>query len=103
MTLTPQDCISKITLTWYVPHIVQHKAGQSPYQMIVGHQAGWPVTAQVSVDASALKGIQGTKFNQTITVDTLVSLAPLPDPNHPQKPGGTPTPAVTPTATAKKP
>jgi hypothetical protein len=103
LTLTPQDCISKITLSWYVPHIVQNKAGQSPYQMTVGHQAGWPVTAQVSIDASALKNVQNVKFNQTITVDTLVNLAPLPDPNQPQKPGSTPTPAVTATATPKKP
>lgn len=104
MTLTPQDCVSTISLSWYVPHIVQNKAGQSPYQMTVGHQAGWPVTAQVSIDASALKNIKDLKYKQTITVDTLVGLAPLPDPKQPQKPGsGTPTPAVTATSTPKKP
>jgi len=85
-----------------VPHIVQNTPGKPPYQMIVGHQAGWPVTAQVSVDASALKGVKNFSYKQTIDVDTLVALPARPLPPSQQKPT-TPTPAVTPTATPKKP
>ena len=103
LTLTPKNCISTITLSWYVPHTVQNKPGQSPYQMIVGHQAGWPDTAQISIDASKLKGVANLNYNQTISADTLVALAPLPGQSPQQKPGsGTPTPAITPTATPKK-
>jgi hypothetical protein len=98
LTLTPKNCITTITLSWYVPRIVQNTPGKSPYAMIVGHQAGWPDTAQVSIDASALKGVKNLSFNQTIDVDTLVALAPLPGPSQQSTPGsGTPTPAVTPT------
>lgn len=100
LTLTPKNCTSTITLQWTVPHIVQNKAGQPPYQMIVGHQAGWPDTAQVSIDASALKGIKNLSFNQTIDDDTLIALPARPLPPSQKKPT-TPTPAVTPTATKK--
>jgi hypothetical protein len=101
MTLTPKNCISTITLSWYVPHVVQNTAGQPPYQMIVGHQAGWPDTAQVSIDASALKGVKSFKYNHTIDVDTLIALPARPLP--PSQQPATPTPAVTPSATPKKP
>ena len=103
LTLTPKNCVTTVTLSWYVPHIVQNKAGQSPYQMIVGHQAGWPDSAQISIDASALKGIKSLNYNQTIGVDTLVALPALPLPPSQHKPGGTPTATVTPVATPKKP
>lgn len=101
LTLTPKNCTSTITLQWTVPHIVQNKPGQSPYQMIVGHQAGWPDTAQVSVDASALKGVKNLSFNQTINVDTTIALPARPLPPSQKKPA-TPTPAVTPSATPKR-
>ncbi|HEU5376217.1 MAG TPA: DUF4012 domain-containing protein, partial [Ktedonobacteraceae bacterium] len=101
MTLTPKNCVSTITLQWYVPRVVQNQPGQSPYQIIVGHQAGWPVTAQVHIDASALKGVKSLSYNQKINVDTLVALAARPMPNTPRP--TTPTPGVTPTTPAKRP
>lgn len=101
LTLTPKNCTTTLTLNWIVPRMVQNTPGRPPYQLIVGHQAGWPVTARIAVDASALKGVRNFSFTQTINVDTLVALParPLP-PSAPQP--KTPTPAVTPTATAKK-
>jgi len=102
LTLTPKNCTTTLTLSWVVPHIVQNTPGKPPYQMIVGHQAGWPITVQVSVDASALKGVKNFSYKQTIDVDTLVALPARPLPPSQQKPT-TPTPAVTPTATPKKP
>jgi hypothetical protein len=101
MTLTPKNCVSTLTFSWVVPHAVQNTAGQTPYQMVVGHQAGWPDIAQVSINASALKGVKSLSYNQTIDVDTLISLANRPLPPS-QKPT-TPTPVVTPTARPKKP
>lgn len=102
LTLTPKNCTTTLTLSWIVPRVVQNTPGKPPYQMVVGHQAGWPVTAQISVDASALKGVKNFSFNQAINVDTLVALPARPLPPSQQKPT-TPTPAVTPTATPKKP
>lgn len=102
LTQTPKNCTSTITLSWYVPHVAQNTPGKAPYQMIVGHQAGWPDTAKISINARAWKGAKSLNYNQTINVDTLVALPALPLPQQP-KPGKTPTPAITPTATPKKP
>jgi len=101
LTLTPKNCVSTLTFSWVVPHAVQNVAGQTPYQMVVGHQAGWPDITQVSIDASALKGVKSLTYDKTIDVDTLISLANRPLPPS-QKPT-TPTPVVTPTSTPKKP
>ncbi|MGH2506506.1 MAG: hypothetical protein ACRDHZ_03685 [Ktedonobacteraceae bacterium] len=102
MTLTPKNCTSTITLSWYVPNVVQHTPGQPPYQLMVGHQAGWPVTALVNVDTSALPGVQSFTYDQTINEDTLVVLPARPLP--PTKKSTPPTPVVTPTTgTGKKP
>src|SRR5581483_2072212 len=101
LTLTPKDCTTILTLQWVVPHAVQNTPGKPPYQMIVGHQSGWPVTAKISVDASALQGVKNYSVNQTVDVDTPVALPARPLPPSNQKPT-TPTPAVTPAATPKK-
>jgi hypothetical protein len=102
MTLTPTNCTTTLTFQWETPNVVQNTAGQSPYQMIVGHQAGWPDTMQVHIDASALKGgIKSVTENETINDDTLVTLANRPLPTPPSK-TPTPTPAVTPTTKPKK-
>lgn len=101
LTLTPINCISTITLSWYVPNVEKHTPGQPPYQMILGHQAGWPDTAQISVDASALRGVKNFSYNQTISTDTLIALPARPLPHAPRPPA-TPTPVATPTAARKK-
>jgi hypothetical protein len=101
LTLTPMNCTSTLTFQWYVPNVVQNTAGQPPYQMIVGHQAGWPDTAQVNIDASQLQGVKSLSYNQTINVDTLIALANRPLPSTPKK-QTTPTPVVTPTPNSKK-
>src|SRR5262249_51066574 len=101
LTLTPMNCISTITLKWYVPHIVQHTAGQPPYKMIVGHQAGWPDTVQINIDASAFKGVKSLSYNRAITVDTLIALANRPLPPVPGR-QSSPTLVVTPTPGSQK-
>ena len=99
MTLTPKNCTSKITLEWYVPNVVRHTPGQSPYQMVVGHQAGWPDNVQVSVNASAQKGLANFSFNNSIDDDTLIAMPALPKPKPPKS---TPTPTATPGGKKKK-
>jgi hypothetical protein len=101
MTITPMNCWSKITLEWYVPNVVQHTLGQSPYQMVVGHQAGWPDNVQVSVNASAQKGLANLSFNNSISDDTLIAMPALPKP-QPPKSTPTPTPTATPGGKKKK-
>jgi len=101
MTLTPMNCISTLRFQWITPHVVQNTPGQPPYQMAVGHQAGWPDNVQVNIDASALKGVANLSYNQSINVDTVVALPVIPLPPAPKKPA-TPTPAATPTGTGKK-
>ena len=101
MTLTPKNCTSTIKLSWYVPNVVQHTPGRSPYQMVVGHQAGWPDNVQVSVDASAQKGLANLSFNKTVDDDTLVAMPALPKP-QPPKSTPTPTPTATPGGKQKK-
>jgi len=41
LTVTPKNCTSSITLSWYVPHVVRHIAGQSPYALLVQKQGGY--------------------------------------------------------------
>ncbi len=103
LTLTPKNCTSTITLSWNVPHMVQNVAGQSPYQLTVGHQAGWPDQAQISIDASALKGVKSLSKEQVINADTIFSLAALPTSPARQIPGSSSTPTFTRTTQPKKP
>jgi len=78
MTETPKNCISTITLSWYVPHAVKHTAGQSPYSILVQKQGGLIPTVDITIDTSALKGIKPYHFAGDLIADRLFSLAPLP-------------------------
>jgi hypothetical protein len=60
LTETSKNCISYITLSWYVPHAVKHKGGQSPYELLVQKQGGYIPRVEITIDASALK-IKGLK------------------------------------------
>ena len=52
MTETPKNCISTITVSWYVPHAVKHLSGQSPYSLLVQKQGGYIPTVQITIDDS---------------------------------------------------
>ena len=55
LTETPKNCISYISLSWYVPHAAQHVTGQAPYTLMVQKQGGYVPSVEISVDTSALK------------------------------------------------
>ncbi len=74
LTLTPKNCISTITLQWYVPHEVKHIAGQSPYSILVQKQGGYIPTMQITIDTSAIKGLKPFTFEGNLIADRIFSL-----------------------------
>ncbi|HEY6542373.1 MAG TPA: DUF4012 domain-containing protein, partial [Ktedonobacteraceae bacterium] len=75
LTVTPQNCISTITLSWYVPNAVKHVVGQPLYAVLVQKQGGYIPLIQISIDTSQLKGVKPYNFNGNIYGDRLFSLA----------------------------
>ena len=71
LTETPKNCTSYISLSWYVPHVVHAKAGQSPYSLLVQKQGGYIPTVEITVDSSALslKGVQPFSANGDLVAD----------------------------------
>lgn len=78
LTETPKNCISYITLSWYIPHAVHMVPGQSPYSIMVGKQGGMIPTIQISVGGSAIRGLKPFSYQKDIVADTLISLPKLP-------------------------
>lgn len=78
LTLTPKNCISYITLSWSVPHAVQKVHGQPSYNILVQKQSGLTPTIELTVDASAIKGLKSFQFSGDIITDRLFKLVPLP-------------------------
>jgi uncharacterized protein DUF4012 len=74
LTLTPKNCISTITLQWYVPHAVKNIPGQSPYSILVQKQSGYIPRVQITVDTSAIKGLKPLSFQSDLIADRLFSL-----------------------------
>ncbi len=77
LTLTPKNCISTITLQWYVPHEVKHIPGQSPYSILVQKQGGYIPTVQITIDTSAIKGLKPFSFEGKMVADRMFSLPAL--------------------------
>ncbi len=69
MTETPKNCISTITLSWYVPHAVHKVNGQPVYPILVQKQSGLTPTLELSIDSSAFKGLPSYNFTGDISVD----------------------------------
>lgn len=77
LTVTPKNCVSYISLSWYVPHVVRHIAGQSPYALLVQKQGGYIPTVQLTIDTSAIKGLKPFNFNGKLIADRVFSLPAL--------------------------
>ena len=77
LTETPKNCISTITVSWYVPHAVKHVAGQAPYSILVQKQGGYVPTVEIEVDTSSIKGLKPFSFSGNLVADRLFSLPPL--------------------------
>jgi uncharacterized protein DUF4012 len=76
LTLTPKNCISNITLSWSVPNAVQRVNGQPSYSMLVQKQSGVTPTIELTIDASAIKGLKSFQFTGDITTDKAFTLGP---------------------------
>jgi len=74
LTVTPKNCISTITLQWYVPHEVKNVRGQSPYTVLVGKQGGYVPQVQITVDTSAIKGLKPFSYEGNLIADRVFSL-----------------------------
>lgn len=77
LTETPKNCISTITLSWYVPHEVKLVAGQAPYGILVQKQGGYVPTVEIDVDTSAIRGLKSFSYKGDLVADQLISLPPL--------------------------
>src|SRR6266567_2176980 len=77
MTETPKNCISTITVSWYVPQAVKTVHGKPVYTLLVQKQAGMVPTIELNIDASAIKGLKSLTFSGDILADkTFVLTAP---------------------------
>ncbi len=74
LTETPKNCISTISLSWYVPHAVKNVAGQSPYALLVQKQGGYIPSIELTIDASALKGVKSFSFKGNLSTDKTFAL-----------------------------
>jgi len=69
MTETPKNCISTITVSWYVPQAVKTVHGKPVYTLLVQKQAGMVPTIELNIDASAIKGLKSLTFSGDILAD----------------------------------
>ncbi len=74
LTETPKNCISTITASWYVPNAVKKVNGQPIYSILIQKQGGYSPTIQLSIDASAIKGLKSFTFNGDITSDRMFTI-----------------------------
>jgi hypothetical protein len=75
LTVTPKNCISTISLSWYVPNAVKHVVGQPLYAVLAQKQGGYVPVVQINIDTSQLNGVKPYSFNGNIYGDRLFSLA----------------------------
>ncbi len=76
LTETPKNCISHITLSWSVTHAVQKVNGQPSYTILIQKQSGLTPTIELTIDASAIKGLKSFQFKGDITADKVFTLVP---------------------------
>lgn len=74
LTLTPKNCISYISVSWYVPHAVKKVNGQPSYTILVQKQSGLTPTVQLSIDTSAVKGMKSFNFKGDISADKVFTI-----------------------------
>ncbi len=74
LTETPKNCITTITVSYYVPHAVRHIGGQPVYSLLVQKQGGYIPTADITIDTSAIKGLKPYHYNGKLSADKLITL-----------------------------
>ena len=76
LTETPKNCISYITLSWYVPHAVKKVHGQPTYTILFQKQSGLSPTLILNINAAAIRGLKSFSYNHTINSDRQFTLQP---------------------------
>lgn len=74
LTLTPKNCSSRISISWYVPHVVNLAGAKSSYAFLVQKQGGYIPTVQINIDSSALKGVKSLNFKNDLAADKLLTI-----------------------------
>lgn len=74
MTVTPSDCTSTIMLSWYVPNAVKHSGKNLLYPLFIQKQGGLTPSLELSVDASAIKGMKSFSFKGNMHADRLFNI-----------------------------
>ncbi len=74
LTETPKNCISYITVSWYVPHVVKNVSGQPPYALLIGKQGGYIPTVEITVDTKAIKGVKPYSMKGDLIADRIFAL-----------------------------
>lgn len=77
LTETPKNCLSYISLSWYVPHAFNAAQGQSPYTLLVEKQGGYVPRVEINVDTSKApaKGLHALHAQGDLIADQPFSLA----------------------------
>ena len=75
LTLTPKNCVSTITIQWYVPNAIKHISGQPSYSILVQKQGGYIPTVQINVDTSAIPRLKPFNFQGDIVADRLFTVS----------------------------
>ncbi len=69
LTLTPKNCTSTISLSWYVPDAVKKINGKPTYELLVQKQGGYIPTVELNVDASALPHLKTANVKKELAAD----------------------------------
>jgi Protein of unknown function (DUF4012) len=75
LTLTPKNCSSRITISWYVPHVVDFTGSRPGYTFLVQKQGGYVPAVQINVDSRALKGMKSLSYKGDLTADKMLAIA----------------------------
>jgi hypothetical protein len=75
LTVTPKNCISTITLSWYVPHAIKMRGGHATYALLIQKQGGYIPSVQVTIDSSALKGMKSLNFRGDLSADKMLRVS----------------------------
>lgn len=73
LTETPKNCISTITLAWYIPNAVKQRNGHASYEVMIGKQGGYIPTVELAIDTQALetKGLHLLNAKSRLLADTV--------------------------------
>jgi hypothetical protein len=74
LTVTPKNCISTITLSWYVPHAVKISGEHATYTLLIQKQGGYIPSVQITIDGSALK-MKPLNFQGDLVADKMLSVS----------------------------